>query len=330
MNYTEQISRNASFVSDLLSSDVGIAKQASNDLNKWLVTYQRQDGVFRQWLTPEPVTEAEFAESATSRDPHIIRSIKPRSAGAMTTNFDTGTISTGMWADKYTIYLHRAWTPKYRIDKAYLAAYKGDLLGMIKDLSLQDLLAVEDVEGISLMNANAGQKNVVNNDIQICQYVDCGVKVTPDSINHLVSGLTLSTDNMTPAKGLVHRYMWFRLVTALKADQVGDNVAEQALMGNVRALEESLLGIKWLTILDRNLIGLNTAYVTADAEYCGNFVTWGDALISTEVKDQYWVEMFASEQYGISLPYKGCLVRGDWGAPATDWTTGQAIDEVTE
>ena len=320
----DQLAKNANFTKDLLSTDASLRKQANADLNKWLVTYQRQDGVFRQFVPPTPVENSDFAESLTTRDPHVIRTIKPRSAGAVVTNFDTGTMSTGMYADKYPVFLHRVWTPKYRIDKAYLAAYKGDLLGVMKDLSLQDLLGAEDIEGMSLLHALVGEKNgALNEDIGIRQYVDCGEVVDQASITHLVEGLTYSLDNLSPAKGMVHRSFWYKLSTVLKADHVGQRIAENAFLGNVTALEESLIGIKWLTVLDRKLIDQNTAYVAADAEFCGDFLTWGDATLFTEVKDGIWVEMFAHEMIGIAFPNRGCVVRGDFGAPAVSWTDAE-------
>ena len=315
----DQIARNANFTSELLSADSGLRKNASADLNKWLVTYQRQDGVFRQFMPPQAVEADQFAESVDTRDPHVIRTIKPRSAGAISTNFDTGTISPSMYADKYVVYLHRAWSPVYRIDKAYLASYKGDLLGMFKDLSLQDLLGTEDIEGMNLLRAAVGDEDKKNDEIGIKQNISVGTDINIASITNLVTGLTLSSDNLTPAKGLIHRSFWYAMVNALQAGQVGDNIAENALLGNVAALEESLLGIKWLTILDKNLVSTKEAFVTADAEFCGDFVTWGDAQVFTEVKDGAWVEMFANEVYGMALPSKGCVVRGTFGKAFTSW-----------
>lgn len=316
---------NSNFVSELTSADSGIRKQAAANFNEWLVTYQRQDGVFRKYMPPKPVTEADFAEEIDNRDPVVYRTIKPRSAGAISTNFDTGTISTGMYANKYKTYLHRAWTPKYRIDKVYLTAYKGDLLGVFKDLSLQDLLGLEDLEGMSLINSRIGAHGVVNEEIGMKQYIYATALGNPETdantIAHVVSGLTNSTDNLSPAKALVHRSLWYKLVNAMRADHVGERIAEGAILGDMSALEESLLGIRWVTVLETKLVPQNTAYISADNQYCGDFLTYGEAQIFTEIKDAIWIEMFAHETYGMAMPYRGCVVRADFISDSNEsWT----------
>ena len=312
---------NKSFANDLVSTDSGIQKQAAADFNDWLVTYQRQDGVFRKYMPPQAVTEADFAEEIDNRDPVIYRSIKPRSAGAISTNFDTGTISTGMWANKYKTYLHRAWTPKYRIEQMYLTAYKGDLLGVFKDLSLQDLLGLEDLEGMSMINACVGEYNTVNPENGIKQYINASSDVNPDTIAHAVEGLTLSTDNLRPAKALVHCSFWYRLINALKANNYGDRIAENTLMGDLSGLEESMMGIRWITVLENKLVPQNTVYISADSQYCGDFFTYGEAQLFTEVKDGIWFEMFAHETYGMAMPFRGCVVRVDFKGDTVDaWT----------
>ena len=92
----EQLEKNNLFLSDISSADEGIRKSANDKLKTWLSTYKRQDGVWRKVRTPEAVTESDFVKQHNSRDLVVIRDIKPRSAGAMSTNFDTGTISTSM------------------------------------------------------------------------------------------------------------------------------------------------------------------------------------------------------------------------------------------
>lgn len=311
---------NKNLAADLTSLDSGIRKQAAADLNEWFVTYQRQDGVFRKFMPPKAVTESDFAEEIDGRDPVIFREIQPRSAGAISVNFDTGTISTGMYANKYKIYLHRGWTPKYRIDRAYLVSYKNDLLGCMKDLSLQDLLGLEDVEGMSMLNANIGTKGVVNEDIGIKQYIDVGPTVDVESVAYAVKGLTMSSDLHSPARALVNRGFWYDIIGAFRADHAGDNLAEKAILGNMSAQEESLLGIRWVTVLDPKLVANKAVYIAAEDKYCGDFVTWGEAKLFTEVKEDIWFEMFAHEMFGMCMPYRGAVVRADFAGTRESWT----------
>jgi hypothetical protein len=321
----EHQERNSAFLNDLLSSDAGISKMASEDINNWLRTYQRQDGVWRKMIPPTPVTSADFGEAVDTREPFIINTIIPKSMGATTVNFDTGTATTSMYADKYQVFLQRIMTPKYRIDKMYLAAYKGDLISVFKDLSMQDILQTEDYMGISLTNATAGTLGRKNEATGIKHYVNAGAPITLDSIKFGVQGLTISKDNINPTQGLVHRSFWWELIGAIKACMVGDRLAEDTVLGKTRVLEESLMGIAWRTALDSDLVPPNMMYIFASPEYCGDFLTYEDASVFTKVEDNIWFEMFAHETIGMSMPYGGCLVRVDFDKDAkhvdADWTT---------
>lgn len=325
----EHQARNSAVISDLLSDDAAIRKMASEDVNDWLRTYQRQDGVWRKMIPPAPVTASDFGEAVDHREPFVIKTIMPKSMGATTVNFDTGTATTSMYANKYQVFLQRIMTPKYRIDKVYLAAYKGDLLAVFKDLSMQDILQTEDIMGISLTNATAGIKGKVNEATGIKHYINAGSEISLDTIKHGVQGLTMSRDNINPTQGLVHRSFWWELITALKASEVGDRLAEDMVLGRTGVLEESLMGIAWRTALDVDLVPANMMYIFAAPEYCGDFLTYEEASVFTKVEDNIWFEMFAHETIGMSMPYGGCLVRVDFdkNAPVdADWFTDTSAE----
>lgn len=311
---------NNRFLDDLFSTDNGISKTAAADLNDWLHTYQRQDGVWRKVLPTTPVTKEEFAEALDTRDPFIIRPIIPKSLGAFTVNFDTGTATYTMYAEKYAIYLQRIMTPKYRIDKIYLTAYKGDLTEIFKDLMLQDVLATEDIMGVTQLNAICGEKHVINPEVGIKQYIDGGIDINTENVMYGVKGLVLGTNNLNPAQGLVHRSFWWSLIAAFKAYHQGDRLAEDAILGKTSALEESLCGISWKTALEQSLIPINTMYVLAEPKYCGEFVTYEDATIFTKVDDNIWFETFAHETIGMQFANRAAGVRVDYGVgPAESW-----------
>ena len=312
---------NNRFLEDLYSPDLGIRKTAAADLNDWLHTYQRQDGVWRKVLPTTPVTKEDFAEALDTRDPFIIRPIIPESLGATTVNFDTGTATYTMYAEKYAIYLQRIMTPKYRIEKIYLTAYKGDLTAIFKDLMLQDVLAVEDFMGITQLNAICGVKHEFNPEVGTKQYIDGGLVIDTESVTYGVMGLTLGKKNLNPAQALVHRSFWWSLISTFKAYKQGDRLAEDAILGKTSVLEESLAGISWKTALEQTLIPRNTMYVMAEPKYCGEFVTYEDATIFTKVEDGIWFETFAHETIGMQFANRAAGLRVDYGVGAAEsWT----------
>jgi hypothetical protein len=320
LNENKQQGWGSNFLKDLESSDAMIRKEASDNFDEWLHTYQRQNGVWRKVLPTVAVTKEDFAESLEDRDPFVIRPIIPKSLGAFSVNFDTGTATHTMYAEKYAIYLQRIMTPKYRIDKIYLTAYKGDLTVIFKDLMLQDVLETEDILGITQLNAVCGNKSEVNEEVGIKQYIDGGLEINTKSVMHGVKGLTLGTNNINPAQGLVHRSFWWDLIATFSADQQGDRITEDVMLGKTGVLEESLAGISWKTVLDRQLIPMGTMYVMAEPKYCGEFITYEDATIFTKVDDAIWYEMFAHETIGMQFANRAAAVRVDYGiAEAESW-----------
>lgn len=308
---------NTNLTADLLSKDDGIRKSASDNIENWLHTYQRQNGVWRRVLPIKPITQEDFAEDLETRDPYVIRPIIPRSVGAFTVNFDTGTAAHTMYAEKYAIYIQRIMTPKYRIDKIYLTAYKGDLIQIFKDLMLQDVLETEDLLGITQLNAIVGpEKGDASYDVDlgIKQYIDAGLTINPDSVFNAVEGLSQSNDNINPAQALVHRSFWWGILRTFDASRWGDRLAERSILGKTDELEEAMAGISYKTVLEKTLIPQNTMYVMAEPKYCGEFLTYEDTTLFTKVDDDIWFEMFAHETMGMQFANKGAVVRADFGS----------------
>lgn len=319
MSSAEIREKNTGLINDLFSPDKAIQKRASEGLSNWLRTYQRQDGIARRVMPPTPVTESDFDVAVETNAPFIIRQIMPKSAGAISVNYDTGTQVTYMDAPRYKIFLNRLWTPKYKTDKIYLASFRGSLVDVFHDLMLQDLLAQEDLMFVGLMNAAVGERGVVNKKLNCRQYINVGKNPTVDTVIKAVSGMSYSKQNLNPSQGIIHRTLWWELIRTFKAHDQGDSVAQDALFGNVQALEEKMAGLTWRTALDYEIIPIGTMYILAAPEYCGDFVTYGEASIFTETTQDIWLEMNAHETLGMSIPNTGAIFRVDFKGVEEDW-----------
>ena len=319
MSSAEIREQNTGLLNDLFSADASIQKKASDGLSNWLRTYQRQDGLARKIMPPTPVTEADFDVAVETNAPFIIRQIMPKSAGAISVNYDTGTQVTYMDAPRYKIFLNRLWTPKYKTDKVYLASFRGSLVDIFHDLMLQDLLAQEDMMLVGLMNAAVGTRGEVKDKLGCRQYINVGANYTVDNILYAVSGMSYSKQNLNPSQGIIHRTFWWQLIRTFKADQQGDSVAQDAMFGNVQALEEKMAGLTWRTALSYDIIPIGVLYILAAPEYCGDFVTYGEASIFTKTEHDIWLEMDAHETLGMSIPNTGAIFRADFRGTAEEW-----------
>lgn len=330
MSSAEIREQNTGLLNDLFSADKAIQKKAADGLSNWLRTYQRQDGIARRVMPPTPVTESDFDVAVETNAPFIIRQIMPKSAGAISVNYDTGTQVTYMDAPRYKIFLNRLWTPKYKTDKIYLASFRGSLVDVFHDLMLQDLLAQEDLMFVGLMNAAVGTRGEVKDKLGCRQFINMGANVTTKSVMKAISGMSYSKLNLNPSQAIIHRTFWWNLIQTFSAHEQGDSIAQDAIFGNVQSLEEKMAGITWRTALDYDIIPINTMYILAAPEYCGDFVTYGEASIFTETTQDIWLDMNAHETIGMSIPNTGAIFRADFKGTAEDWYDLIDDDAVVE
>lgn len=313
--------QNQALLSEIFATDErGIAKRASSPrLKEWFQTYLRNDGVARRVMDPEPISADEFAYTDDSIDPYVIRTYQPYSAGAIGVNYDTGTMQTYMHANKYRIYMLRVFSPVYRIDKIFLEAYRGPLVDVFKDLMMMDVLQKEDKFLISLSNQMLPNKGEVDETIGVKRYIELGGDVTAPVLAKALQGMSFSKAGLSVARCLIQRAMWFDLIASFKAYEQTSGVVEKTLFGNTEALEENLWGVKWITALSTSLVPYRKIYMYTEPSRLGDFLTYGEAEIFTEVERNIILKMGAQEMIGMNFPNPAAVF-------AADLTEGESAD----
>lgn len=314
---------NKTLLSEIFATDdSGMYKKASSPrLREWFQTYLRNDGVARRMMDPEPIDSSEFAFTDDSVDPYVIRTFQPYSAGAIAVNYDTGTAKTYMHANKYRIYMLRVMSPVYRIDKIFLEAYRGPLVDVFKDLMMMDVLQKEDTMFRNLADAQLPAKGVVDPAVGVKRYIELGGNFTSETAFEAIKGMALSTNGLSVARCLMQRAMWFDLIKGFKAYEQTSPVVEKTLFGNTTALEEDLSGVKWITALSTKLIPYRKLYMFVEPSRLGDFLTYGEASIYTEVEQGIILNMNAHETMGINMPNPAAVFAADFtrGATADTW-----------
>ena len=302
--------QNAALLSEIFATDErGIAKKASSPrLKEWFQTYLRNDGVARRMMDPEPISADEFAYTDDSIDPYIIRTFQPYSAGAIGVNYNTGTMQSYMHANKYRIYMLRIFSPVYSIDKIFLEAYRGPLVDVFKDLMMMDVLQKEDkyfVELSKSMYGNGANKNTKIAAIGVKQDIELGA-IDPATVTQkfakALQGMALSTQGLSAARVLLQRALWFDVISGLKAYEQTTGVVEKTFFGNTTALEENLWGVKWISALSTLLIPYGELFIYTEPSRLGDFLTYGEAEIFTEVERNIILKMGAQEMMGMNMP----------------------------
>ena len=322
------IARNREIVEGLFAKEGSLEKNASSEkLQQWAQHYVRQDGFARRLIDPVPVNmETESVFTDRGRDPYIIRQITPKSAGAISTFWEAGSGGTYMEAGKYRIYLKRIASPYYTIDKIHLLAYRGDLVTIFKDLALMDLLRVEDYDAVTLSDECAVNDNETFERLGVNKAINMGGTVGTSELAIALKGMTLARDlGLSPAKCAVHRSMWIEIMSKMNASVHTEQWMEAALVGDTSKFEENLFGVKWLSVLDRDLIDPKEVFIYAptDNNTLGDFVTFQDARMFTKVEEDQWLT-FGANQYGgmnFANPDAVFKVTFEGTSEVQDWET---------
>lgn len=318
INYNES---NKAFLDGMFSPEGSMEKNASAaNLKEWAQHYVRQDGFARKMMDPTPITDSDFVHTDIGRDPYIIRTITPKSAGATSVFWEAGSGGTYMEAGKYRIYLKRAVTPKYTIDKIYLTAYQGDLVSVFKDLALMDLLRTEDLDFIQLSDESVGNKNEVSERIGVKQWIDVGVDMKPQNFARALQGMTYAKNlGLSPAKAAVHRSVWLEIAANMTASDHSDEMMQQALVGDLSKLEDNMYGVKWVSVLDPDLINPEDVYVYAPQEHLGDFVTYQDAQMFTKVEEDQWLTFGATSTGGMNFANPSAVFKATFAGEIGSW-----------
>lgn len=318
MKYKES---NQKFINDLFAPEGSLEKRAAAEsLKEWAQHYVREDGYARRMMNPTPVTPDDFVQTDVGRDPYIIRTITPKSAGAINTFWEAGSGGTYMEAGKYRIYLKRSATPKYTIDKIYLTAYQGDLVTIFKDLSLMDLLRIEDFDFVQLSDEAVGTKGEVNDYLGVKQWVNAGVDMNPKTFAHALKGMTLARNSgLLPAKAGVHRSVWIEIMSNMTASEHSDELFQAAFVGDSAKISAKMWGIDWVSVLDPDLINPEDVYVYAPEENLGDFVTYQDAQMFTKVEEDQWLTFGAYSMGGMNFANPNAVFKVSFTGEIENW-----------
>ena len=75
---------------------------------------------------------------------------------------------------------------------------------------------------------------------------------------------------------------------------------------------------------------MKAMYIFAEPQYCGDFVTYGEASIFTNTIDDTWIEMHAHETLGMSIPNAAAVFRADFkGSSQDSWLDEDDEEEET-
>jgi len=310
--------KNKQLLSELLNESEGIRKEANGKLSRALRIYLRDDGIFRGVIPPVAVTEAELDAQVDTDLPAIIREIEPKSAGAMSMPIGGLPMTTYMEIEKYRVEFDTIASRAYVADTRVLRTTKSDLKGMFYDLMLKDIMDEEDSKfvvsseyalRVKSNSTMAADKPYDGTAAQAADYATtmrylktgCAGYITAgvfglDSLRATAVALPSCRQALNPAIVLMNNVTITKFMT-LPQTVVGATVEDTIING---VTQKKLQGMNVRTTVKKNLIPNNIAYVYTSPDFLGDFYTYDDVTVSTEVKNTVF-RMFAYETVGGAI-----------------------------
>ena len=313
-----KMKNDAVLANGLLSDDLMQQKEAAGKLNRALRIKLRDDGIFRGILPPVAVSEAELDAQVDTDLPAIIREIEPNSAGAVSMPIGGVPMSTYMEIEKYRVEFDTIMSKAYVADTRVLRTTKSDLKGMFYDLMLKDVMDEEDRK--FLVSTEYGLRIKANGTLASSDPYDgsttkqtdyaatlrylrtgCAGYITAgtwglDAIQKTAVALPSCSQSLNPAVVLMNNVTITKFMT-LPQVVVGSIVEDTVING---VSQKKIGGMNIRTTVKKNLVPNAVAYIYTAPEFLGDFYTFDDVTVSTEVKNTAF-RMFAYETIGGAI-----------------------------
>lgn len=286
---------------DSSSGDQGAVKAAEASTD-YIRTRVREGSIFRQILPPQPVGKEDLQASLTDDDPRYFGEIEPQTPGGIVQPLGGRPNAWYFFGQRYEARFARLQTPRFMKDVAQLLTYKMDLRQVLSDMSLKDLLSLEDTRSIQVVNnmlapaqAAAGGPLAAGDTVAATgniQWRTINAGVTRTSMNDALSIMLNSNMGLRPSTCLINLHFALQIQKWDRTEFGGDIAQEVALKGFT---ERELFGCRFLITIKNWLVPNGTMYMFAPSEFIGKTLVLEDSTMHVK-KDAFMVYFWSYQQ----------------------------------
>ena len=296
---------NAKLRDDILSNDPVLVKHAESVVDDFTRTKMREDGVFRKVMPAIPISDSDLNRDVSDDRPIKIVDMEPDSPAARTIPFNELPDSYYMNADRYKVHFTRIVTPKFTKDVELLRTWHMDLRQVLSDNSIKDMLAEEDSNFFTAVNACVGSAGSTVATSGTVQHKQIAGGITRDT---LFDGLAVlpSTPSNLNTHCIVLNNLTILKVAKLTRNEMGGDISEE-IMRNGWTLSD-FMGVKWLVTIKKGLVATDEMYHFADPKFMGKHYELEPVTMYIRRK-AWFVEFFNYETIGATIGNTSAVAR---------------------
>lgn len=286
----------------------GQTKEASVSAQSYTRNKLRENSFTEQILTPIDVQNDQL-DKAEDPELHVKWCDRePDQAPAVT--IPLGIVPDGYQfkGTRYPVYFSRITSPLFSKDVDRLRGYDYDIRQILLENSTKDLGTEIDTKFIEKMNSVIGSLNTVNdlNGIGYPQYVSISGGITRTNVVEsfkTIQKLRVPFGPLQPDGGSSKGLMLMNNVTALEflkmeRGEVGGDLAEK--MWTEGLPSKTILGVKSIFTLKRDLIPDNTVYYFSSEEFLGKYFRLQPLTVFMETK-AFFLQFFQYMNIGMAV-----------------------------
>jgi hypothetical protein len=301
--------------SDMPEDNVKIAS-ATQDLIRARV---REGSISRNIQVPKPVVPADLIPDIVQNtdDPLYLGEIEPDTPGGVVVPIGGQTSSYYFYGRRYLARFGRPMTPRYVKDTSQLLTYKNDLRQLFSDMSLKDLLALEDAYFFSAINnmlapfCSAAGNPLKAGDVVPAtgniQWRTIAAGVTPVSVTDALTVMGESNLGVTPQTVVVNWNFAQQFMKWTHAD-VGPQLVDEFKRKGF--IEREFMNVRWLITIKNWLVGNGTMYIFGPGAFVGPSLILTDTTMHVK-KDATMISFWAYEEISQVLGNPAAFCRVD-------------------
>lgn len=313
MNDSTMTREEIKLISDTLfeklgSTDPTMQKQAVDSINDFTRTTMREDGFFRRFMPPEPISNDDLDRQVDTDKPVKIVDREPDSPAAVSVPFATLPSNLYIEGDRYKVTFDRILTPKFTKDVDELRTYYMDIRQVLSDNAIKDMLAEEDGKFLTAVNSAIVGPGLTVPTSGTVQYEEIAGGITRDTLAESLKILPSTPSNLEVHAVLLNNITVKDVMKFTRNEMGGDLAEEVARKGWV--LKE-FMGCKWVITIKKGLVPTNTMYQFADPKFIGKSYLLEDTTMYIK-REAYFIEFFAYESLGATIGNTSGVSRVDF------------------
>lgn len=297
----------------------GQTKEAAVSAQTFTRTKLREDSFFEQILTPIDINNDELDKSS---DPELhVKWCDREPDQPAAVSIPLGVVPDGFQfkGTRYPVYFNRITSPMFNKDIDKLRGYDYDIRAVMLENSTKDIATEIDTRAMNIFNSVIGVRDTANalNGLGLPQYISIAggiTRVNMITAFQCIQRLRVPFGPLQPDGSSAKGCMLMNNVTAqefnkFERSEVGGDESQKQWIDGVPP--KTLLGVKSIYTMKRELVPDNTIYLFSSEEFLGKYFRLQPLTVFMETK-AFFLQWFQYMNIGAAIGNPKGVVRVDF------------------